>query len=212
MARVGVFIGQFNSGSRIAFDALASYAANLRAVEKVRLLGFRPKVDVKAMAEEIRREQLDRIVLAGDSPGHFKPAVTRAMQLAGGDPGEVRLASFREHGADSTDATDRAKAVLACAVQGVPYPLVAVAKPTVVNPATLIIGVAILFEAGLSFLGLSDPTGMSWGLMIGSLRRNILECWWGVTFPGIAIFVTVLAVSLIGDGLNDAFNPKLHQR
>lgn len=140
MARVGVFIGQFSSESSIAFDALASYAANLRAVEKVRLLGFRPRVDVKALAEEIRREQLDRIVLAGDSPGHFKPAFARAMQLAGGDPGEVRLASFREHGAGSADATDRAKAVLACAVHGVPYPLVAVPRSTVVNPATLIIG------------------------------------------------------------------------
>lgn len=99
MARVGVFIGQFDSHSTIAFDSLASYAANLRAVEKVRLLGLRPKVDVKTLAEEIRRERLDRIVLAGDSPGHFKPAFTRAMQLAGGDPAEVRLASFREHGA-----------------------------------------------------------------------------------------------------------------
>jgi len=86
------------------------------------------------------------------------------------------------------------------------------ALPPLIVSATLIVGVAILFEAGLSFLGLSDPNVMSWGLMIGSNRRNILECWWGVTFPGIAIFVTVLAVSLIGDGLNDAFNPKLHQR
>ncbi len=86
------------------------------------------------------------------------------------------------------------------------------ALPPLIVSATLIIGVAILFEAGLSFLGLSDPNVMSWGMMIGANRRNILECWWGVTFPGIAIFVTVLAVSLIGDGLNDAFNPRLHQR
>jgi peptide/nickel transport system permease protein len=86
------------------------------------------------------------------------------------------------------------------------------AMPPLIVSATLIIGVAILFEAGLSFLGLSDPNVMSWGLMIGSNRKNILECWWAVTFPGIGIFLTVLAVSLVGDGLNDAFNPKLHQR
>ena len=86
------------------------------------------------------------------------------------------------------------------------------ALPPLIVSATLIIGAAILFEAGLSFLGLSDPNVMSWGLMIGSNRRNILECWWAVTFPGAAIFITVLAVSLIGDGLNDAFNPKLHLR
>jgi peptide/nickel transport system permease protein len=86
------------------------------------------------------------------------------------------------------------------------------ALPPLIVSATLIIGVAILFEAGLSFLGLSDPNVMSWGLMIGSNRRNILECWWAVSFPGAAIFVTVLSVSLVGDGLNDALNPKLHLR
>ena len=86
------------------------------------------------------------------------------------------------------------------------------ALPPLIVSATLIVGAAILFEAGLSFLGLSDANVMSWGLMIGSNRRNILECWWAVSFPGAAIFLTVLAVSLIGDGLNDALNPKLHLR
>jgi peptide/nickel transport system permease protein len=83
--------------------------------------------------------------------------------------------------------------------------------PLVVS-ATLAIGTAILFEAGLSFLGLGDPNQMSWGLMIGSSRPYVLSCWWAVAFPGAAIFITVLAVSLIGDGLNDALNPKLRER
>lgn len=86
------------------------------------------------------------------------------------------------------------------------------AMPPLIVSATLIIGSAILFEAGLSFLGLSDANVMSWGMMIGNNRRNVLDCWWAVTFPGLAIFATVLAVSLIGDGLNDAFNPKLQLR
>lgn len=86
------------------------------------------------------------------------------------------------------------------------------ALPPLIVSATLIVGTAILFEAGLSFLGLSDPNVMSWGLMIGSNRKYILDCWWAVTFPGLAIFITVLAVSLVGDGLNDAYNPRLHQR
>ena len=76
----------------------------------------------------------------------------------------------------------------------------------------LTIGVAILFEAGLSFLGLGDPNVMSWGLMIGFNRDFIVDAWWAVTFPGLAIFVTVLSVSLIGDGLTDALNPKLRDR
>lgn len=86
------------------------------------------------------------------------------------------------------------------------------ALPPLIVSATLVIGVAILFEAGLSFLGLGDPNIMSWGLMIGASREYIIDSWWSVTFPGLAIFVTVLSVSLIGDGLNDALNPKLRER
>jgi peptide/nickel transport system permease protein len=83
------------------------------------------------------------------------------------------------------------------------------ALPPLVVSATLSFGVAVLFESGLSFLGLTDPNKMTWGMMIGSSRDYILATWWAVTFPGLAIFLTVLAVSLIGDGLNDALNPRL---
>ena len=86
------------------------------------------------------------------------------------------------------------------------------ALPPLIVSATLAVGSAILFEAGLSFLGLGDQNQMSWGLMIGASRQYVLSCWWAVAFPGAAIFVTVLAVSLIGDGLNDALNPKLRER
>ena len=83
------------------------------------------------------------------------------------------------------------------------------ALPPLIVSATLIIGVAILFEAGLSFLGLGDPNVMSWGKMIGDNRSYLRDAWWAVTFPGLAIFLTVLSVSLIGDGLNDALNPQM---
>lgn len=86
------------------------------------------------------------------------------------------------------------------------------ALPPLIVSAALSVAVAILFEAGLAFLGLGDPNVMSWGLMIGSSRQYVLSSWWAVTFPGIAIFLTVLAVNLIGDGLNDALNPKLRER
>jgi peptide/nickel transport system permease protein len=78
--------------------------------------------------------------------------------------------------------------------------------------ATLAIGVAVLYESGLAFLGLGDPNLMSWGLMIGNNRPYVLTAWWTVTLPGAAIFLTVLAVSLVGDGLNDALNPRLRER
>ena len=86
------------------------------------------------------------------------------------------------------------------------------ALPPLIVSATLTVGIAILFESGFSFLGLGDPNVMSWGVMIGANRNFILDAWWPVTIPGVAIFLTVFAVSLIGDGLNDAFNPELRGR
>ena len=86
------------------------------------------------------------------------------------------------------------------------------ALPPIIVQAALMVGSAILFEAGLSFLGLTDPNVVSWGQVIGSNRQYILDASYTVTIPGVAIFVTVLAISLVGDGLNDALNPKLRQR
>ncbi len=86
------------------------------------------------------------------------------------------------------------------------------ALPPIIVQAALMVGSAILFEAGLSFLGLTDPNVVSWGQIIGSNREYILDAPYTVTIPGLAIFITVLAISLVGDGLNDALNPKLRQR
>lgn len=86
------------------------------------------------------------------------------------------------------------------------------ALPPIIVQAALMVGSAILFEAGLSFLGLTDPNVASWGQIIGSNRPYILDASYTVTVPGVAIFITVLAISLVGDGLNDALNPKLRQR
>jgi len=86
------------------------------------------------------------------------------------------------------------------------------ALPPIIVQAALMVGSAILFEAGLSFLGLTDPNIVSWGQIIGSNRPYILDAGYTVTFPGLAIFITVFCISLVGDGLNDALNPKLRQR
>ena len=86
------------------------------------------------------------------------------------------------------------------------------ALPPIIVQAALMVGSAILFEAGLSFLGLTDPNVASWGQIIGSNRPYILDASYTVTVPGLAIFVTVLCISLVGDGLNDALNPKLRRR
>jgi peptide/nickel transport system permease protein len=75
--------------------------------------------------------------------------------------------------------------------------------------ASLMVATAILLESSLSFLGLGDPNMMSWGYMVGAGRTVIRQAWWITVFPGIAILLTVLALNLIGEGLNDALNPRL---
>lgn len=75
--------------------------------------------------------------------------------------------------------------------------------------ASMMVATAILLESSLSFLGLGDPEIISWGYMIGAARTVIRQAWWLSFFPGIAIALTVLALNLVGEGLNEALNPKL---
>jgi peptide/nickel transport system permease protein len=82
--------------------------------------------------------------------------------------------------------------------------LINVADVVLVN-ATLTISLVILLESGLSYLGLgAQPPLPSWGNMLSSGRDYMREAWWVTTFPGAAVFVTVLAFNFIGDGLRDA--------
>jgi len=81
-------------------------------------------------------------------------------------------------------------------------------SPLIVT-ASLIVATAILIESALSFLGLGDPNVMSWGYMIGAGRTFLRTAWWLCTIPGSAILLTVLAINLVGEGLNDALNPRL---
>jgi dipeptide transport system permease protein len=76
--------------------------------------------------------------------------------------------------------------------------------------ATLSFSTAILDAAALGFLGLgAQPPTPEWGTMLAEARQFILRAWWVVTFPGLAILITVLAINLVGDGLRDALDPKL---
>ncbi|MCG8598144.1 MAG: ABC transporter permease [Kiloniellales bacterium] len=84
-------------------------------------------------------------------------------------------------------------------------------SPIIVT-GSLMVATAILIESGLSFLGLGDPNIMSWGFLIGAGRTVLRSAWWVCTFPGLAILVTVLAINLVGEGFNDALNPRLRER
>jgi peptide/nickel transport system permease protein len=74
---------------------------------------------------------------------------------------------------------------------------------------SLLVANAILVESALSFLGLGAPNLMSWGFQIGAGRAFLRDAWWLVTVPGAAILLTVLSINLVGEGLNDALNPRL---
>ena len=83
------------------------------------------------------------------------------------------------------------------------------AAPLIVQ-ASLGVSTAILDAAALGFLGLgAQPPSPEWGTMLADAREFVLRAWWVVTFPGLAILITVLAFNLLGDGLRDALDPKL---
>jgi peptide/nickel transport system permease protein len=84
-------------------------------------------------------------------------------------------------------------------------------SPIIVT-GSLMVATAILIESGLAFLGLGDPNIISWGFQIGAGRSVLRSAWWVCTFPGLAFLLTVLAINLVGEGLNDAMNPRLSER
>lgn len=78
----------------------------------------------------------------------------------------------------------------------------------VIAVGTLIVGYAILLELSLGFLGLYDPTVVSWGRMLSTGQQYLFTAWWLSVFPGLAILLTVLSLNLLGDTLSDALDPR----
>ena len=86
------------------------------------------------------------------------------------------------------------------------------ALPSIIVNASLQVANAIMMEAGASFLGLSDPTLISWGRMISNAQLFIRHAWWMAFFPGLSICLLVLAFNLVGEGLNIALSPRLTEK
>ncbi len=89
--------------------------------------------------------------------------------------------------------------------------------PNVVSPvivvATFAVGSMVVLEATLSFLGIGVPLRVAtWGSMLSSGRTYLKSAWWITAFPGLAIFVTVLAINALGDSMRDALDPRLRSR
>lgn len=124
------------------------------------------------------------------------PPITRVVRA------EVLSVKSREFVQAAVVAGQRDSAILL--TQVLPNTL----SPLIVT-GSLLVATAILVESALSFLGLGAPNQMSWGFMIGAGRSFLRDAWWLVTLPGIVILLTVLSINLIGEGLNDALNPRL---
>lgn len=83
------------------------------------------------------------------------------------------------------------------------------ASGPIIVTATINMAYAILWEAALSFLGMGDPMAISWGTMLMRGYMTLRFSWWEATFPGLAIFITVLGINFLGDGLRDAFDVRM---
>lgn len=86
------------------------------------------------------------------------------------------------------------------------------ALPAIIVTSSVMVASAILMEAALSFLGLGDPNVVSWGFLIGSGREMLRTAWYLAAVPGTALVITLLGLNLLGDALNDAFNPRLSEQ
>jgi len=83
------------------------------------------------------------------------------------------------------------------------------AMPPVLVATTMTVGRAILIESGLAYIGVGDPSNPSWGSLLNDAQSHMRESWWLALLPGACIFLVVLAVNMLGDALNDAFNPTI---
>ena len=87
------------------------------------------------------------------------------------------------------------------------------AMSVVIIQVTLDVGYAILITSSLSFVGLgAQPPSAEWGLMLSNARNYFREAWWYITFPGIALSLTVFAFNILGDGIQDALDPRSSRR
>ena len=151
------------------------------------------------------------LILAIALAAFLGPSLTNAMIAIGvsATPYFVRLTRAQVLNAKVEDYVEAARAV------GNPHWRIVLRHilPNVVAPvmvqATLAIAAAIIAEASLSFLGLGQqPPAPSWGSMLNSARSFLSQAPWMAVWPGLSIFLIVLAFNLLGDGLRDAFDPR----
>jgi peptide/nickel transport system permease protein len=145
----------------------------------------------------------------------FTPSLRTTMLVIGLTSwmGTARLVRGEFLRIKALDFVHAAEALGASSVRVMTRHLLPNTLAVIIVQATLWLSFAILLESSLSFLGLgAQPPEPSWGGMLADGRRDQREAWWMTAFPGAAIFITVLAFNLLGDGLRDAFDPRQRRR
>ena len=210
--------------SRVLFGARASLMAGVIAVGGAVLIGV-PVGLVAGLGGKWLDIVISRIadamlsipflILAIALAAFLGPALENAMIAiaVSASPIFVRLARGMALEARSTDWVEAARALGNPLWRiGLMHVLPNIIPPLLVQ-ATLAIAEAIIAEASLSFLGLGQqPPNPSWGSMLNSAQRFIENAPWLAIFPGLAIFLVVLAFNLVGDGLRDALDPRSQRR
>lgn len=151
------------------------------------------------------------LILAIALAAFLGPSLGNAMIAIGvtATPIFVRLSRGQVLAARAEDYVEAARAVGNPPVRILLRHVLPNILPPVMVQATLAVAAAIIAEASLSFLGLGQqPPQPSWGSMLNTAQRFLTQAPWMAVFPGIAIFLTVLAFNLFGDGLRDVLDPK----
>ncbi len=159
---------------------------------------------------------IPQILLLISAAALFKPSLTTTVVVIGltSWPGAARLVRGQFLSLRNQEFVTAARAIGATPSQIIRRHLFPNTLAVIIVEATLWLSYAILLEAALSYLGLGVqiPTP-SWGNMLQQGQTELLNgAWWLTLFPGMAIFLVVLAFNLMGDGLRDALDPRLRRR
>ena len=200
-ARVSLFIGAVSTLAAltigVALGCVAGYAggwADRLIVRFIEIFQTIPNFVLALLIVAILGPSLANIILA--------VAIVSWPPLA-------RLARAQVKSVSTREFVQAAR----CQGQSAASVLVRHVLPNAISPiivtGSLAVASAILIEAALSFMGLGDPNYMSWGYMVGAGRTVIRQAWWVSVFPGAAVLLTVVAINLVGEALNDALNPRI---
>ncbi len=140
--KTGVYFCKHLNGhpDSLQLDELYAFAQGMEEVAHIWKAEEMDLMDSSQMAKIISDQGINRIILAGETPGFIRPAFSKAMAASGNDPSQIATVSFREQNATRQKDTELAKAILACAVLDVPFEMAAIPEDMDVHPDTLVVG------------------------------------------------------------------------